>query len=108
MKGRLFPTGFLFAVLLLLSVLLSGCVRYGRVIFEDDDVGIAVEIDQGPSEGYYRSYLPRIPAGHMPPPGLCRIWFPGTPPGQQPPPGNCRDLKRHVPPGAWLIRGRYR
>jgi hypothetical protein len=99
----------LFSGLLLLPLTagLTGCATYGKVILEDETGIFSVEVDRGPSAGYYyRGSLPKIPAGHMPPPGRCRVWLPGVPPGQQPPPGNCWKLQRQTPPGAWLIRGR--
>ncbi len=108
---------------------MTGCGPYSRVVLEDDDGYVEVEIDQGPpvdyppprrdrrrdrdydrdyrgrpGRGHYESRIPRIPPGHMPPPGECRIWYPDRPPGDQPPPGNCRELRRQLPPGAWLIR----
>jgi len=98
--------GFFYVVASLLFVsLISGCARYGHVVFEDESGTVSVEVDRGTSQGRYESKLPEIPPGHMPPPGECRIWFPGEPPGKQPPPGDCRELKRHIPPGTWLIRG---
>ena len=92
-------------IICLLTLFLSGCATYGKVILEDDEGSVSVEIDRGSGQGTYESTLPKIPPGHMPPPGECRIWYPGEPPGQQPPPGNCEELRRQVPPGAWLIRG---
>lgn len=89
----------------LLILFVSGCATYGKVILEDDEGSVSVEIDRGSGQGIYESALPKIPPGHKPPPGECRIWYPGEPPGQQPPPGNCEELRHHVPPGAWLIRG---
>lgn len=89
---------------LLPLVLLDGCAaRSGAVIVEGEEGTVAVEVDRGPV--MYRSVLPAIPPGHMPPPGKCRIWYPGRPPGQQPPPGDCWELQHQVPPGAWLISG---
>ena len=83
--------------------LLSGCGTHGtvRAIGESGAVMVDVQHDGR----YYRSALPDIPPGHMPPPGECRIWLPGVPPGQQPPPGDCYRLRYRVPPGGWLIRG---
>jgi hypothetical protein len=94
---------------LLFVLLISGCARYGHVVFEDESGTVSVEVDRGTSQGRYQgryeSRLPEIPPGHMPPPGKCRIWFPGEPPGKQPPPGECKELRHQVPPGAWLVRG---
>jgi hypothetical protein len=93
-------------LIVLLSIfLIGGCATYGKVILEDESGSVSVEVDKGPGQGHYKSTLPKIPPGHMPPPGKCRIWFPGRPPGQQPPVGDCWELKQRVPPGAWLIRG---
>jgi hypothetical protein len=66
----LFVTVFLF--------LLSGCGTHGtvRAIGESG----AVMVDVRHDGGYYKSALPDIPPGHMPPPGECRIWLPGVPP----------------------------
>lgn len=90
------------AKILLLSFLITATAcTYGRVIFEGE--AGSVEVEHG--SRHYKSKLPEIPPGHMPPPGKCRIWYPDRPPGQQPPPGDCRELERHVPPGAWLIGG---
>lgn len=83
----------------------SGCATYGKVIVEDDEGSVSVEIGRGSGQGSYQSALPKIPPGHMPPPGECRIWFPGEPPAQQLPPGNCEELRHQIPPGAWLISG---
>ena len=97
------PYRIVFIYLLVLFV--NGCATYGKVILEDDEGSVSVEIDRGSGQGIYESTLPKIPLGHMPPPGECRIWYPGEPPGQQPPPGNCEELRHHIPPGTWLIRG---
>lgn len=74
---------------------------HGRVVVEGS--GGSVVIEHG--SHHYKSSLPDIPLGHMPPPGKCRIWYPDRPPGDQPPPGDCEELERHVPPGTWLIEG---
>jgi hypothetical protein len=79
----------------------AAACTHGRVIVEGDEGSVV--IDRG--SRYYKSRLPNIPPGHMPPPGKCRIWYPDRPPGQQPPPGDCWKLERKVPPGAWLIGG---
>ena len=78
----------------------AGCTS-GRVIVEGEAGSVIVEH----GTRHYKSSLPNIPPGHMPPPGKCRIWYPDRPPGQQPPPSDCSDLERHIPPGAWLISG---
>jgi hypothetical protein len=100
---------------LFVAFLLTGCAaKYGQVILEDDRGTISVEVEEGGEYGriypgeahrYYKTTLPEIPPGHMPPPGKCRIWIPGKTPGQQPPPGDCYELEMNMPPGAWLIRG---
>jgi len=102
---RVFLIPLYVSFILLLILLVVGCARYGHVILKDESGSVSVEVDRGPTQGHYKSTLPDIPPGHMPPPGKCRIWLPGKPPGQQPPPGDCRELKHQIPPGAWLIRG---
>jgi hypothetical protein len=91
------------AILIAVVVALAGCATQGTVRVEGESGSVTVDVHRG--ERYYRSTLPHIPPGHMPPPGMCRIWLPGVPPGQQPPPGDCRELEYQIPPGAWLIRG---
>jgi hypothetical protein len=91
------------AILMAAILALAGCATQGTVRVEGESGSIAVDVHHG--ERHYRSTLPDIPPGHMPPPGMCLVWLPGVPPGQQPPPGDCRELQYQVPPGAWLIRG---
>jgi hypothetical protein len=105
MSFRIISMFFRGLLLLLLVAGVGGCATYGKVIVEDDTGSVTVEVEKGPGQGHYKSRLPKIPPGHMPPPGKCRIWLPGEPPGGQPPPGDCLELERQVPPGAWLIRG---
>ncbi|MEN8244498.1 MAG: hypothetical protein ABFS43_06310 [Thermodesulfobacteriota bacterium] len=98
---------FRFFIIALILFYLTGCLKYGHVVLEDDNGKVSVEVENGNGHnpGHYESNLPKIPPGQMPPPGKCRIWFPSKPPGQQPPPGDCIELKSNIPPGAWLIRG---
>lgn len=89
-------------VLIIISFIGIGTsCTYGKVVAVGEEGGITIE--HGSRQ--YKSRLPNIPPGHMPPPGKCRIWYPDRPPGQQPPPGECWELERNVPPGAWLIGG---
>lgn len=74
---------------------------HGKVIAAGEERTVIIEH----GSHRYKSRLPNIPPGYMPPPGKCRIWYPDRPPGQQPPPGECWELERNVPPGAWLIGG---
>jgi hypothetical protein len=62
------------ASLLFVIMAIGTSCSHGRVIVEGEEGSVIIES----GTHHYRSRLPRIPPGHMPPPGKCRIWYPET------------------------------